>query len=157
RYFQTQRAIRFHDGFPLRLELFNTIAVLNGAEVLPQVHHRNQEQEAQGNAKRNHLAAALGVTDSEHSRVVETFGKVDLRRANEHAPRLRGCRLLAPLSGLRHGWEKNSGCHYFSPARRPNQDLVPALHQTQVRSAARNFALRDRGLRSTSSSSAVTG
>src|SRR5271157_1297544 len=151
--------------------------------MLPQIDHHEQEEHAQGNAERDHLAAALWVGDLHHPRVINVLGKVDLGRADEHAARLRGCRLPTPLNTLYHRWEKNSGCHHFllpegltslpmsgsnprsTRAEFPgpstyshSSQLFPQLRaKTQVRSAARNLALRDRGLRSISSSSAVTG
>ena len=39
------------------------------------------------------------------------FGKVNFRRADEHAAWLHCYYWLVPLSGL-HGREKNSGCHH---------------------------------------------
>src|SRR5271166_3217703 len=186
RRFQAQGAVRFRNGVPLHLQLLDTVAILDGAEVLPQIHHHKQEEHAQGDAERDHLASALRVGDLHHPRVVNALGEVDLRRSDEHAARLHCRCLLTPFNSLCHGRIKNSSCHHFLLAERPYElalvRLEPSKHtgrisgapnlftfltafsaasapagNPQVRSAARNFALRDRGLRSISSWSAVTG
>src|SRR5208337_4033350 len=78
-----------------------------------------------------------------HPRVIEAFGEVDLRRADEHAARLHCRCLLTPFNSLCHGRIKNSSCHHFLLAERPYElalvRLEPSKHTGRISGAPNLF------------------
>src|SRR6185369_12075923 len=81
--FQTQRLIDICQLIALRTQSFDLVSVFDGAEVLPQIHEREQRKHRQRERKERQLAASLRVGNTNQARVIDRLIEINLRRARQ--------------------------------------------------------------------------
>src|SRR5579862_8263656 len=90
RFGEAKLAVLFLELLDLLLLRLDAVSVLDGAEMLPAVHHNESEEQGHGAGEGAHLLDALRVGGLDEARVVETLDEEDLGRGATARALLRG-------------------------------------------------------------------